>query len=1324
MEIKTMHRSVIVFCLLIFPLTLFSQRVMDLPRLDKLPIHSIHRIFQDKEGYVWYGTSDGLCRDDGYNIRIFRSDLHTSNVMQSNLIRAIAEDTKKQLWLGTNKGVYILDKSTFRIHQLEFPEIKEKRIITIDLTSDGCMWVGTSNGLYQFSPDRTLKDVYTGKGQINYFYEDREQHIWVCSENEGLCRINTETKQIECFSSKKGANESFIIQDNNQEYFWVGTKGNGIIRFDPNVHEDSMYVYQSVTQNRKDGIDEHIYNMVQDDVHDYIWVVTNTNLLVFRVDNQGMLEQVDTSSFLSGDNKMLSEIIKDKDKNLWVAAYDRKSFIINLQDDYVSDYTLPALHQRINGNPAIVSLCKDDGNVFWISQDRYGICLYCPDSDKLVHYSDCSDTRDQPLQFIHYFIKSNKKGKIWAMSQSTIVYGIAQDNLSMVMEETIDLNSLTDNPGTLETIYEDVVGNLWMGTTMGLFVYTPNTKGLESFDEIQGVVTGVTETNDGAVWVSVSNKGVYRIGKDKSCQYFPNEKSLSCIDATSDGKLWIGTFSGEVLFLDPQGENLYTDYSQICDMNGDELATIIVDAFNHVWLLTNQRVKEFNPKNNVYYNYSASRDLFSLDRFLPKSAYKDADNIIYFGGIPGFISIRSSNRLESIPKLVRPIITDIKIGGKSLCFDEHASFSFNNRFNIDSNAHNIEIHFSTLDYWNTYQIKYAYRLVGMDNDWNYAIDRRNTAFYNRLGKGTYTFQVKATDENGLWSEHISEIIIHRLPAWYETWWAYLCYGLFLCGLVWSLLYLYLQRIKERNSKEMAEQLAQMKLRYFTNISHDLMTPLTILSCIVEEMKSAGKEDPVRINSLQSNTLRLRRLLQQVLDFRRLESGNMKLNVSQGNIRVFIEELCKNGFAPLVKSKQISFAVSIDPPQIEGYFDFDKLDRILFNLLSNAFKYTEDGKEIAVKANSFERNHHTYLQIEVSDQGIGIHEKEQKNIFERFYNNRLSEAGMSNGIGLSLVKELVELHHGTITLESEPGKGSVFTVVIPIDKNSYSEEERAGRSYFIENEMDEPVLRFEDTTEEEDEPGDKHNLLLVEDNDELLSLMQNIFAREYNVFTAKHGKEALGIISLHPIDIVVSDITMPEMDGWELCRTIKDDIQTSHIIFILLTARITIEDRIESYQVNADDYIPKPFEMRVLRARLENLLRLREQKQAVFRSNFSIEISQLEVSSLDEQLITRALQVVETNLSEPKFDVVRLAEQLNITRATLSRKIKAITGQTALEFIRNIKMKHACRMLKNTSMSVSEIIIAVGYNDHKHFTATFKDLFGVTPSEYRKKNNPP
>lgn len=1319
-----LRASLLTLALAFFSVIAHSQNIIlrEIPSLDKLPVNAIHRIFQDSDGYMWYGTFNGLCRYDGYNIRVFRSDLSHPGLLSNNYITYIAEDHEKKIWFGTRDGAYTLDKTTCRITPVEMGGISNRDVFSINVTGDGSIWVGVQGVLLRFRADGSIVGQYPmeynrSPRHVYIVYETKEGDILTSLTGGGMYRLNKADDKFEPYCHHPPYMDiERIIWDDTHNCYWLGTWGRGIVRFDPRQPTPELqYVPQPLPVDVLGGAVPNLFHMVQDDVFRYLWVTTEKDLFAFHITPQGTLEQVDISSFLPAGNKILYEIFKDKEGKLWVSSFDIPSFIVDIREYTVTEYPLSALRNRLKSNPAIQSVCKDKSGVFWFSQERYGLCTYDPASEKLKHASECSGIRFHSFQEIHRLIPSRARNSVWISLYGTTVCELTQENGEAREVQRIDLSGEIDS-GYITFLYEDDRNNLWIGTTTHLLVYRMETGKIEAVPGPAGRITGITQARDGRIWVALRNKGICSIAPDRQAETYPFDKDFRNIDVTSDGKLWLGTAEGELLCFDPALDEL-TDHSQACGMKGDIINSIVVDSYNHVWVATNQMIKEYNPRNGAYRSYNTRNNNFLIDRLLEGAAYYDRKGEVYYGGISGIVSIPTSQQLESIPEHVKTHITDIKILGKSIWENPLAENPSRESLSISPTDQNLEIEFSSLDYHHLDQIRYAYRLVGVDKDWVYLDEGRNSAFYNKLDKGTYTFEVKATDGNGLWSNETTSLAIHRLPAFYETWWAYTLYILLIAGIAWTMLYLYLQRVKQENDKRVAEQVAQMKLRYFTNISHDLMTPLTIFACVVDEMQTAGKEEKGRINLLQVNILRLKRLLQQVLDFRKVESGKMKLNVAKGDIAGFIEDVCRTGFEPLIKNKQIPFTLAMEPPQIEGYFDFDKLDKILFNLLSNAFKYTPAGKGIEVRAKMFDNHGHTSLELVVKDEGRGIAPKEQKSIFNRFYNNKLSETGMSNGIGLSLVKELVELHHGTIAVESEPGKGAAFTVVIPIDKASYSFEELA------DSPIHRPAGPAEALPAQEPPTGDgnapKENLLLVEDNEELIALMQNIFVRNYQVFTAQNGVEALQQIEKHPIDLVVSDIMMPQMDGLELCRRIKGDINTSHIIVILLTAKTTTEDRIESYEVGADAYIPKPFEVNVLRARLENLLRLRKQKQEAFRKSKSPEISQLDFSSLDEQLIAKALQAVEANLGDQHFDVPQLANGLHLSRATLTRKMKAIAGQTPLEFIRDIKMKHACRMLENPSTTISEVIVAIGYNDHKHFTTVFKEMFGVTPSEYQR-----
>ena len=598
------------------------------------------------------------------------------------------------------------------------------------------------------------------------------------------------------------------------------------------------------------------------------------------------------------------------------------------------------------------------------------------------------------------------------------------------------------------------------------------------------------------------------------------------------------------------------------------------------------------------------------------------------------------------------MVADVKIDGVSSLLEKD-----NQRFNLrsqtisfDAGDKNIEIDFSSLNYAFPDKIKYAYKMEGVDDDWVYVRGDRQFAFYNQLPKGKRTFYLKTTDTNGLWSNYIAEIQVSKEPAFYETWWAYMFYVV----LVILSLYLFYRRMKRRLQlrhelkiaqidREKSEELVQTKLRYFTNISHDLLTPLTIITCLIDDAEMTNGSRISQLSMIRSNVNKLRRLLQQILDFRKVESGNMKLSVSKSDIVSFIDDVCKVNFAPLIRKKSQTFTFSTEDKHLIAYFDRDKIDKIVSNLLSNACKYTSEGGEIKLIMKSYQNAEHTHLRIQVVDTGEGIAPDDLENIFERFYTANKGDESESNGIGLSLTKDLVELHHGTIEVESELTKGSTFTVDFPIDKDSYQENELITGETSVNDKKAAMIFEHEDLEKPgvvEDVQVNDNHLLLVEDNEELLYLMEKILSRQYHVLVAKNGLEALDIIKDNEIDIIISDVMMPEMDGLELCRNIKSNLETSHIPVILLTAKNTAEDRIECYNAGADGYISKPFELKILEARINNFIIHKKSKQEEFRTNVEVDIDSLETSSIDKDFLDKVVSVIKSNMAEGDFDVVQ------------------------------------------------------------------------------------
>ena len=586
--------------------------------------------------------------------------------------------------------------------------------------------------------------------------------------------------------------------------------------------------------------------------------------------------------------------------------------------------------------------------------------------------------------------------------------------------------------------------------------------------------------------------------------------------------------------------------------------------------------------------------------------------------------------------------------------------------------------------------------------------------------------MKATNENGEWSGYVRELTVVVLPPFWATWWAYLLYVIIVSVIGVSIYRTAKNRILLRNAlrlreieKAKAEELNHAKLQFFTNITHELLTPLTIISATVDELKTQAPSHNDLYTVMNSNIQRLIRLLQQILEFRKAETGNLKLRVSPGDIAAFVKNAAES-FQPLVKKRKIHFSFLCDPESMIGYFDMDKLDKILYNLLSNAAKYNKEDGFIQVSL-SYDETDKDFVLLKIKDNGKGISKEKQKNLFKRFYEGDYRKFNtIGTGIGLSLTKDLVELHGGTISVESEVDHGTEFMVRIPIERSYYDEEQIDDEAISL---MQNPV-NYEDTQEDADVETQEvtikaNTILLVEDNGELLHLMTKLLSREYNVFTAQNGKEGIAVLEKEDVDLIVSDVMMPEMDGIEFCKYVKGHLEMSHIPMILLTAKNKEEDRAEAYEIGADAFISKPFNLTVLHARIRNLLKYKERMARDFKNQIVFEVKDLNYTSLDEDFIQRAIHCVNNHLEDPTFDQAQFADEMRTSKSTLYKKLKSLAGLNTSSFIRNVRLKAACRIMeeKGTNVRVSELAYAVGFNDPKYFSSCFKKEFDMLPSEY-------
>ena len=775
-----------------------------IPTLSKLPVNSINCVYQDTEGYMWYGTVDGLCRDDGYGVHVFRNDYLTPELIQINLVLGITEDKRHRIWFCTHKGMYILDKSNYEIKIVDIPELKTAHINNVLAASDGYVYAANNHTLYKVSLDGKLAGKYELAGNVNDIFEDSGGRLVVSLGPTGLYvrypgkdRFVTVDKDVRAVS---------VREDSSHRYCWLACYDGKIYKV---LHGGKAVLVPQNIVGMEGMSNEYFYEIVQDDAQRYLWVRTSHGIRVLKPEANNTLRLIPTAGWLPQLDMLLTRITKDRRGNIWVGGFDTPSFYVYYQPNTIMNYVGPAMQAATNYSPAIVTLCRDNGGYVWYYQEGNGLFFINPMTNSIVSYRNCPGTSSAPLGCVPYLIRSKWNNCIWA-STLTGAYLVKREGEMMSVKVAIDLSAYTKKTGNVECVYEDTNGNLWISTMNGLYVWKVATRRVKTISNDIGDISDFVQTADGMIWAAVRNKGICRIDASDKIKMYPHNIDFTSIDATSNGHLWLGTGEGRVLEFVPTESDSLKDWTVKCGMNGDMVDHITVDYLNHVWITTNQRVREFNPRNGAFRMLRTDDEGVPLNRFLPRAMYFDSPtNTMYLGGIPGFITLQPSKALESIPKRVQVKISDVTVGGHSVWLASERRTDANS-IDIKPDETNISIHFTTLDYVNRKHINYSYRLIGVDKDWIYLTEENNVANYNQLSKGTYTLEVRATDENGLWSDEVTRFTINRLPAWYETWYAYTLYILVLSVVVGVLVRLYFSWHKEKQEREMIENLLKAK----------------------------------------------------------------------------------------------------------------------------------------------------------------------------------------------------------------------------------------------------------------------------------------------------------------------------------------------------------------------------------------------------------------------------------------------------------------------------------------------------------------------------------
>jgi signal transduction histidine kinase/DNA-binding response OmpR family regulator len=944
----------------------------------------------------------------------------------------------------------------------------------------------------------------------------------------------------------------------------------------------------------------------------------------------------------------------------------------------------------------------------------------------------------------------------------TTIIEIRSKNETALWVATLNgLNKITPNTGQLERFYvpdtdpthnmigsicNDKKGNIWLGTQSSyLYSFNIQTRQFTKHGSYDSQIRRVFIDSSDMFWICTGGNGLFAFDPSTKVEkhYLHNstnhksisDNSIRAVSEDGSGNLWLATGGGLNKFN--RESETFTCYSEKDGLISNLIRSILMDRKGNLWLGTDKGMSMFDPVSQIFRNFTV-RDGLHHNEFWGKP-YLSNNNEIFFGGINGMTyffpdSINKKSRHAPVMLTNFQLFNKNVKPGKNSPLKKEISQTDEIILQHDQSVFSLE--FAALEYQHPQKIKYAYKMDNIDPEWVFTDASRRFVTYTQLDPGTYRFHVKATNMDGVWNLRQVSVKISIMPPLWATWWAYSLYGIVFLGLLFAARRYELNRmelkhdlqIKETEANQMQE-MDRLKSKFFANISHEFRTPLTLilgpLQKFIENCRS--DEDKKQYSLMQRNALRLQKLINQLLDLSRLEAGKLTLAARETDI-IQLTRMIAAAFESLAKGRDIELKFETDLDRLAVYIDTDKFEKMISNLLSNAFKFSEDNTEIRIFIHKQETQNGEPGQciIKIKDQGKGIAAENIGRIFDRFYQveSAADRAYEGNGIGLALTKELVELHHGKITVESEPAKGTVFTIQIPLGKEHLSgielldipAEEIQFENYLPISEIPEEHLTGTDT--EDDLPL----ILVVEDNRDVQSYLTGIMENVYQLIFADNGREGMDQAISNIPDLIVSDVMMPEMDGFTMCRALKNDIRTSHIPIILLTARAGQENKLDGLITGADDYLTKPFDARELQTRIHNLIEQRRILQEKFSSQNPFNPQQIDFSKNDRSFLGQVLETLNKNINNPAFNTTIFAEEIALSRVQLFRKLKSLTGKSVSEFIRHYRLNHAAELLSNNQGNVTEIAYRVGFNHLSHFARYFKDQFGISPSEYSKAHS--
>ena len=1312
---------------------------------DGLSNNSVNTICKDRDGFMWFGTATGLNRYDGYTFKIYQHAENDPESLPDNYITDIVEMPDGRFWINTARGYVLFDKEqdcfitdvTGFMKNLESGGVPEQ--VFVDREGNTCLSVA-GEGCYRYKEG--------GKATFFSYVEHSlpEYGVTQIAEcSDGLLLIYN-TGLLVCLDHATLAIKWKF--DEIKKYIPAGKT----IEFSLFVDRDNciwayslmgIWAYDCGTKSWRTDLTaiwssrpDVIIHAVAQDIEGRIWVGKDYDGIdVFEKETGKVTSLVahdDNGRSLS--HNTIYDLYADRDGIMWVGTYKKG----------VSYYSESIFKFNMYEWGDITCIEQADENKLWLGTNDHGILLWNRFTGKAEPF--WRDAERQLPNPVVSMLKS-KDGKLWV---GTFNGGLYCMNGSQVRSYKEGVgNALASN--NVWALVEDDKGRIWIASLGGgLQCLEPSSGTFETYTSnnsalLENNVTSLCWGDDNTLFFGTANQGVgmmdMRTREIKKVQGQSGSMKMSNdavnhVYKDSRGLIWIATREG--LNVYDVRRHLFLDLSPVAEAKGSFIAAITEDQERNMWVSTSRKVIRVtvasDGKGSYLFDsraYNSEDGLQNCD-FNQRSIKTLHNGIIVIGGLYG-VNVFAPDHIR-----YNKMLPNVMFTGLSL-FDEAVKVgqSYGGRVLIEKELNDVEnvefdykqnifsVSFASDNYNLPEKTQYMYKLEGFNNDWlTLPLGVHNVTFTN-LAPGKYVLRVKAINSDGYVGMKEATLGIVVNPPFWMSWWAYLLYAIGLVVVFFLARYRMLKREREKfhlqqieNEVAKNEEINNMKFRFFTNVSHELRTPLTLIISPLEGMlkETTDELQSTRLQLMYRNAQRLLHLVNQLLDFRKGEMSTHQLSLSEGDIISYVHSVC-NSFLLMADKKHIQFSFFSGIDTFSMAFDADKVGKIVMNLLSNAFKFTPEGGRVTVMIEHVAGTP-DMLEIKIADTGIGISDVDKEHIFERFYqaDHKGVEETTGNGIGLSLVRDFVTLHEGEVKVFDSIGTGSVFVIQFPVKHVETQVQLPPETGISIGEEEDKEI---KEETKEETERKDFPLLLIVDDNEDFRIFMRYSLELQYRVKLAVNGNEAWEMMQEELPDLVISDVMMPQMDGNELCRLIKQDKRTAHIPVILLTARQNTEAKLEGLQTGADDYVTKPFNMTILVLRIRKLIEL-SRYHRVTQGMIDPVPSEIVITSLDEKLIEKAIKYVEDNMSRTELSVEELSRELGMSRVHLYKKLLQITGKTPIEFIRVIRLKRAAQLLRESQLHVSEVAFEVGFNNPKYFSRYFKDEFGVLPSVYQEK----